>query len=130
MRKLIAGLLIFIAGWGLSWVTYNYSGSDQLQSARSVILAPTKTINFGQTETEFSSTPSGHVDDIIRLLQHYEFEAAVERYESAQVQAGDVVATEARMQILSHARQLIAELRFSLAEQLLQRFLVAAYRDV
>lgn len=130
MRKLIAGLLIFIAGWGLSWVTYNYSGSDQLQSARSVSLAPTKTINFGQTETEFSSTSSGHVDDIIRLLQHYEFEAAVERYESAQVQAGDVVAAEARMQILSYARQLIAESRFSLAEQLLQRFLVAAYRDV
>ncbi len=34
------------------------------------------------------------------------------------------------MQILSYARQLIAESRFSLAEQLLQRFLVAAYRDV
>ena len=130
MRKLIAGLLIFIAGWGLSWLTYNYSGSDQLQSARSVILVPTKPINFGQTETEFTSTLSGHVDDIIRLLQNYEFEAAVERYESAQVQAGDVVATEARMQILSYARQLIAESRFSLAEQLLQRFLVAAYRDV
>lgn len=130
MRKLIAGLLIFIAGWGLSRFTYNYSGSDQLQSARSVILAPTKSINFGQTETEITSTLSGHVDDIIRLLQHYEFEAAVERYESAQVQADDVVATEARMQILFYARQLIAESRFSLAEQLLQRFLVAAYRDV
>ena len=81
MRKLIAGLLIFIAGWGLSWFTYNYSGSDQLQSARSVIIAPTESINSGQTETEFTSTLSGHVDDIIRLLQHYEFEAAVERYE-------------------------------------------------
>ena len=130
MRKLIAGLLIFMAGWSLSWVTYNYSGSDPLQSAQSVILAPTKSINSDQTATEFMSTLSDHMDDIVRLLQHYEFEAAVERYESAQVQADDVVATEARMQILSYARQLIAESRFSLAEQLLQRFLVAAYRDV
>ncbi len=130
MRKLVAGLLLFIAGWGLSWVTYNYSGSDQLQSAQSVILAPTKSINSDQTATEFMSTLSDHMDDIVRLLQHYEFEAAVERYESAQVQANDVVATKARMQILSYARQLIAESRFSLAEQLLQRFLVAAYRDV
>ena len=130
MRKLVAGLLIFIAGWGLSWFTYNYPGSDQLQSAQSVILAPTKSINSDQTATEFMSTLSDHMDDIVRLLQHYEFEAAVERYESAQVQADDVVATEARMQILSYARQLIAESRFSLAEQLLQRFLVAAYRDV
>ena len=94
MRKLIAGLLIFIAGWGLSWFTYNYAGSDQLQSARSIILVPTKSINSDQTATGFTSTLSGHVDDIVSLLQHYEFEAAVERYESAQVQAGDVVATE------------------------------------
>ena len=130
MRKLIAGLLIFTAGWGLSWFTYVYSGNNQLPSERSVILAPTNAINFSQPKAELRSTPSGHVDDITRLLQHYEFEAAVERYESAQVQAGDVVATEARMQILSYARQLIAESRFSLAERLLQRFLQAAYRDV
>ena len=130
MRKLIAGLLIFIAGWGLSWFTYNYSGSDQLQSARSVILAPTKSVNSDQSATGVTSTASGYMDDMVSLLQRNDFEAVVERYESEQVQVGDMAAAEARMQILSHARQLIAELRFSLAEQLLQRFLVAAYRDV
>jgi len=130
MRKIIVGLLIFMAGWGLSWFTCNYSSSDQPQSAQPIIPAPIKSIDSDQSAAGFTSTAPGYVGDIVSLLQHYEFEAAVERYESAQVQADDVVATEARMQILSYARQLIAESRFSLAEQLLQRFLVAAYRDV
>jgi len=130
MRKIIVGLLIFMAGWGLSWFTCNYSSSDQLQSAQPITPAPIKSIDSDQSAAGFTSTAPGYVGDIVSLLQHYEFEAAVERYESAQVQADDVVATEARMQILSYARQLIAESRFSLAEQLLQRFLVAAYRDV
>jgi clan AA aspartic protease (TIGR02281 family) len=130
VRKLIVGLLIFMAGWGLSWYTYNYSSSDQLQSAQPIIPAPIKSINSDQSATGFTSTASGYVGDIVSLLQHYEFEAAVERYESLQVQLGDEVAADARAQILSHVRQLIAESRFGLAEQLLQRFLVAAYRDV
>jgi clan AA aspartic protease (TIGR02281 family) len=130
MRKLIVGLLIFMAGWGLSWFTYNYSSSDQLQSAQPIIPAPIKSIDSEQSATGFTSTASGYVDDIVSQLQDYEFEAAVEHYELLQVQLGDEVATEARAQILSHVRQLIAESRFGLAEQLLQRFLVAAYRDV
>jgi clan AA aspartic protease (TIGR02281 family) len=130
VRKLIVGLLIFMAGWGLSWYTYNYSSSDQLQSAQPIIPAPIKSIDSDQSATGFTSTASGYVGDIVSLLQYYKFEAAVERYESLQVQLGDEVAAEARAQILSHVRQLIAESRFGLAEQLLQRFLVAAYRDV
>ncbi len=72
----------------------------------------------------------GHGDDIVTLLQRNEVDAALERYESLQVQAGDTAVEDARTQILSHARLLIADRRFSLAEELLQRFLVADYRDV
>jgi clan AA aspartic protease (TIGR02281 family) len=75
-------------------------------------------------------TLPGRGDGIAGLLLRNEFEAAVGRYESAQLKAGDEAAANARLKILSHARQLLAESRFSLAEQLLQRFLVAAYRDV
>lgn len=39
-------------------------------------------------------------------------------------------AADTRTQILVYARRLNAERRFGLAEQLLQAFLVAAYRDV
>ena len=130
MRKLTVGLLIFMAGWGLSWLTYNYLGKDPLHSAQPVITIPSKSVNPEQSVTGVTSTTSAHVDNIVSLLQRNEFEAVVKRYESLQFQLDDMAAADARMQILSYARQLVAESRFSLAEQLLQRFLIAAYRDV
>ncbi len=130
MRKLTVGLLIFMTGWGLSWLTYNNLGKDPLHFAQPVITNPSKSVNPEQPATGVTSTTSAHVDHIVSLLQRNEFEAAVKRYESLQFQLDDMAAADARMQILSHARQLVTESRFSLAEQLLQRFLVAAYRDV
>ena len=65
-----------------------------------------------------------------RLLQRKDVAAVMERYESLQRQADEIVLAAARTQILAHARRLIAERQFTQAEQLLQGFLVAAYRDV
>jgi clan AA aspartic protease (TIGR02281 family) len=130
MRKLTVGLLIFIAGWGLAWLMYKYSGSDPQQSAQPVIPAPSIFIYPDQSAAGFKPTSPGHVDDIASLLQRNEFEAVVEHYEVLQLEMGDEAVAAARTQILSYARQLIAMRHISLAEQLLQRFLVAAYRDV
>ena len=130
MRKLSVGLLIFMAGWSLSWFTYKYLASDPVQSAPPVISTPAKSTVSDQLTAGLTSTTPAHVDDIVSLLQRNEFEAVVQRYESLQLHAGDVATANARTQILSRARQLIAESRFSLAGQLLQGFLVAAYRDV
>lgn len=69
-------------------------------------------------------------DDIADLLQRNEFEAVVSRYESLQDNASEVMAVNARLQILAYARELIAEQRYHSAELLLQRFMVASYRDV
>jgi clan AA aspartic protease (TIGR02281 family) len=130
MRKLTVGLLIFMAGWGLSWFTYNYPGRNPQHSAQPVINTPSKAINPERSSTEQPPTEYAHVDDINSLLQRDEFEAAVASYESLQSQLDDMAAADARDKILSHASQLVAESRFSLAEQLLQRFLVATFRDV
>ena len=139
MRKLIVGLLIFMAGWGLSWFTYNYPGNNpgkiSQHSAQPVISTPSKSVNPERSPTVAGSTvPNSteyvHVDDMSSLLQRDEFEAAVARYESFQFQLDEMAAADARNEILSHASQLITESRFSLAEQLLQRFLVATFRDV
>ena len=130
MRKLTVGLLIFIAGWGLSWFTYNYLAKGSLPSAQPDIIISSKSVNPAQSVTGVASTTSAPVDNIATLLQRNEFEAVVKRYESFQLQLGEIAAADTRMQILSHASQLVAESRFSLAEQLLQRFLIAAYRDV
>ncbi|GMR21150.1 MAG: hypothetical protein BMS9Abin36_1749 [Gammaproteobacteria bacterium] len=129
MYKLTAGLLIFMVGWGLGWYTYNYWGTDPIQSAQSIIPAPSKPVNLEGQAADFTPAAPGHVDNIANLLQRNEFEAVLERYESLQVLAGDVAMADARTEILSHARRLITERRFSLAEQLLQLFLAAAYRD-
>lgn len=129
MRKLTVGLLIFMAGWGLSWFTYNYPDKNQPHSAQPVINTPAKSVNPERSTSNLSSTENVHVDDINSLLQRDEFEAVVTRYESFQFQLDDMAAADARNKILSHASQLIAESRFSLAEQLLQRFLIATFRD-
>ena len=139
MRKLIVGLLIFMAGWGLSWFTYNYPdnnpGDNPLHSAQPVINTPSKSVNPERSptapgSTEPYSTEYVHVDNMSSLLQRDEFEAAVARYESLQFQLDEMAAADARNEILSHASQLVTESRFRLAEQLLQRFLVATFRDV
>jgi clan AA aspartic protease (TIGR02281 family) len=130
VRKLTVGLLIFIAGWGLGWYSYHYWDTDPSQSAQPAILVPSNPVNPEESAAGLTPPVRGHGDDIVTLLQRNEVDAALERYESLQVQAGDTAVEDARTQILSHARLLIADRRFSLGEELLQRFLVADYRDV
>ena len=130
MHKLSAGLLIFAAGWGLGWYTHTHWGTDPVQSAQPLVSTPSKPVNADASVAGSTPATPDHVDDMVSLLQRNEPDAVMERYESLQVQAGDAAVAEARTQILSHASRLIAERRFGLAEQLLQRFLDAAYRDV
>jgi clan AA aspartic protease (TIGR02281 family) len=129
MRKLTVGLLIFMAGWGLGWYTYNYWGTAPLPSALPVIPAASEPVTPEAAAVFIPAAPDPG-DNLASLLQHNDFEAALEHYESLQLQAGDAAVAEARTRILSHARLLIENRRFSEAEQLLQYFLVAAYRDV
>jgi clan AA aspartic protease (TIGR02281 family) len=130
MRKLTVGLLILMAGWGLGWYSYNHWGTDPNQSAQSVIPAASDPVDLEETAAVFIPAAPGHDENIASLLQHNEYESVLERYESLQLQAGEAAVADTRTQILSHARWLIEDRRFNLAEELLQRFLVAAYRDV
>jgi clan AA aspartic protease (TIGR02281 family) len=130
MHKFSAGFLILMAGWGLGWYTHTHWNADPIQSAQPDISALSKPVNADESAAGFSPAAPDHMDDIVSLLQRNEFEAAAERYESMQIQAGDVAVADARTQILAHARLLNAERRFGLAEQLLQHFLVVAYHDV
>ena len=130
MRTLTIGLLIFLAGWGLGWYSYRHWGTDPSQSARPVIRVPSNSVDPEESAAVLTPPAPGHGDRIATLLQHNEFDAALQRYESLQLQADDTAVADARTQILSHARLLIADRRFDRAEQLLQLFLVADYRDV
>ena len=130
LRILIVGLLIFLAGGGLGWVAHNHWGFDQEPSESTVLPAASPSINPDETPRVSTPMASGHADDMASLLQRNDFDAVMERYEVLQRQASDTAVADARVRILTHARQLIEGHHFSLAEQLLQRFLIAAYRDV
>lgn len=130
MRKLTVGLLIFLAGWVLGWYTYHLWGTDPVQSATSVVPVPSNAVNHEEAAVAVTAMAPGHGDDIALLLMRNDFDAVLERYESLQALADDAALEDARTRILSHARQLVADRRFSLAEQLLQEFLAFAYRDV
>ena len=123
MRKLTVGILIFIAGWSLSRVAYHYSQTESLRPVVSVKPDSVKQVPAGQLAT-------GGAEYIDALLQSAEYQAAIEHYESLQLQPGETAVVDARTKILSYSHHLIAQSRFSLAEQLLQAFLGAEYRDV
>ncbi|MCG6939295.1 MAG: TIGR02281 family clan AA aspartic protease [Gammaproteobacteria bacterium] len=129
MRKFAIGLMIFLAGWTLSRIVYQYLDSHQTAHLQTVNSTPVRTAKSDHP-TAVKPPVSGAVDDIADLLRRNEFEAVVQRYESAQDNAGGAVAANTRLQILAYARELIAAQHFRSVELLLQRFLVASYRDV
>ena len=130
MRKLVFALLILVAGWGLGWLSSHYWGRDPQLSPRSSATI-SRTPAYPQ-EAPVGVAPAVPADalDTALLLQRNEFAAVLERYESLQSRGGETEVAHVRARILTHARQLIVAYRFSLAEQLLQRFLVASYHDV
>ncbi len=129
MRNLAIGALVFVAGWGLGWYSYQYLGTHPEPTAPSSISVPPGPADPA-TEAGLMPQWPGQEDDLAALLQRNDFEAAVARYETWQDQADATAMATARTLILAHADRLIEAQRFSEAEQLLQRFLVAAYRDV
>ncbi len=129
MRKVTVGVVIFLAGWGLGWFTYHHWGTDPVPFAEPVVPVPSNSVT-PEAATVFIPTAPGDDENLAALLQRNDFGAVLERYDSLQVRGDAATATDARSRILSHARQLIESHRFDLAEQLLQGFLVAAYRDV
>jgi clan AA aspartic protease (TIGR02281 family) len=129
MRRFVAGLLILTGGWGLGWLTAQYRSIDTPQPAPSSVVTPhTASPAGGVAAGEPAATVDG--PDTATLLQQNDFASVLERYDGLQLRAGEDEVAHARAQILSHVRKLIAGHRFVLAEQLLQRFLVSAYRDV
>jgi clan AA aspartic protease (TIGR02281 family) len=130
MRRFTVGVLIFMTGWGLGWYAHHFWSADPGQFAQRVNPALPNTAPPENTAAVITPVVTGAGDGIEDLLARNAFDAALERYEALQARAGDAAVADAKNRILSHARQLVAEGSFSLAEQLLQRFLVAAYRDV
>jgi clan AA aspartic protease (TIGR02281 family) len=130
MHKLTHVLLILGAGGFLGWYAHDRWGAEPMQSALSIDLVPSQSDITEKSTAGLMPPEPDRVDNITQLLKRNAFQAALEHYETLQDQASDEAVEHARTRILSHARRLIADQRLSSAEQLLQLFLIAAYRDV
>jgi clan AA aspartic protease (TIGR02281 family) len=130
MRKLGIGFLILMTGCGLGWLMYQYWGTGLQQTAWSPVPLATYPERPAGAAAVVAPAAPAHGADILLLLQRNDLAAALERYESLQRQGNEAASTNARTRILGHARRLVEERRFTLAEQLLQGLLVVDYRDV
>ncbi len=130
MRKQLAGSLVFLTGLSLGWYLHGEWGDDLVALIQPPIATPSDVIDQQTFVADTTSAPPSAADALAALLVNEQYEAAVEHYESLQEQADETGAGDARSRILSHARQLVSEGNYHQAQELLQGFLIAAYRDV
>jgi clan AA aspartic protease (TIGR02281 family) len=126
MRTLTAGLVLLIAGWWLGWYSHERWGPETAP----VALAPVMPVDDMATDPDLPVAADVPVDELLQLLSASDFDAAVGYYEVLQRQADEAGAQRARQRLLGHARELLGQQRHAPAEALLQRLLVAAWRDV
>jgi clan AA aspartic protease (TIGR02281 family) len=126
MRTLTAGLVLLIAGWWLGWYSHERWGPETAP----VALATAVPVDDMATDPDLPVAAEVPVDELQQLLSASDLDAAVGYYEVLQRQADEAGAQRARQRLLGHARELLGQQRHAPAEALLQRLLVAAWRDV
>lgn len=129
MYKLTTVLLSLAAGLVLGWYAHDHWHSEPGQRAAPVIPLASPASEEGPPLLPGSPFPDEQGESMTQLLQRHAYPEAVARYDSLQTLADTAGMQQARTVILLHARQLLESRSFAAAAQLLQRFLVAAYRD-
>jgi clan AA aspartic protease (TIGR02281 family) len=130
MHKLMTMLLLMVTGLVLGWYAHERWGTEPAQQAESEFRVVIPLHDSGQPVTINEPDSTEYVDGVARLLQDGAYTAAVERYESSQSLADTAGMQQARDAILLHAQRRIKARDYAAAAQLLQRFLLASYRDV
>ena len=128
--KLTTVLLSLTVGLVLGWFAHERWGAEPVQYAvpETPLISPA--INAGQPATASEPVSAGQVDSVTQLLQRHAYPEAVARYESLHALADTAGMQRARAAILLHAQDLVKAQGFAAAARLLQRFLLAAYRDI
>ena len=128
--KLTTVLLSLTVGLVLGWFAHERWGAEPVQYAvpETPLISPA--INAGQPATASEPVSAGQVDSVTQLLQRHAYPEAVARYESLHALADAAGMQRARAAILLHAQDLVKAQGFAAAARLLQRFLLAAYRDI
>ena len=132
MQKRAAGILVLavITGWALGWVSRDRWGHEPRADRVPSSVIPAAPSVVPETDTPVDEVRPERGDAFRQLLESKAFDRAMERYEALQAQADDATVQRARVQLLEHARRLIAQADYPSAIQLLQLFLQIDYRDV
>ena len=129
MYKLTTVLLSLVVGLVLGWYAHERWGAGPVQHAVPETPLVSPTIDTRQPTTASGPVSAGQVDSVSQLLQRHAYPEAVARYESWQDLADAAGMQRARAAILLHTQDLVKAQDFAAAARLLQRFLLAAYRD-
>ena len=133
MYKLNTFLLTLTTGLVLGWFAHVfYINKATHPLASNETSAITASPQPGQAAIDVKTdneSAAEQIDSVIQLLQRNAYLEAVERYEFLQTLTDRRLMHQARAQILNHAQKLVKTQNFIAAIQLLQRFLVASYRD-
>jgi clan AA aspartic protease (TIGR02281 family) len=130
MYKLITVLLSLVAGMVLGWYAHEHWGVAALKQAVPELPGVAPPLDSRQPASDNGPVKTGHSDSVSVLLERNAYAAAVERYESSQSLADTAGMQQARDAILLHAQQRVKSRDYAAAARLLQRFLLASYRDV
>ena len=127
MRSLPAVVGLLIAGWLLGWYSHERWGHGPVAP---LVQAPAGPLDDTPPTRGLPFAVDAPVDVLQPLLSAGQFDDAVGYYEALARQADEAGAQLARRQLLGYARELLGQQRYVPAEALLQRLLVAAWRDV
>lgn len=129
MYRLPTVLLSLTAGLLLGWYAHQRWGGEPVQRTAADIPRVSPTIDTRPPATVSRPRPAEPAESVAQLLQRHAYPEAVTRYESLHAAADAAGMEQARAAILLHAQGLLKSRDYAAAEQLLQRFLLAAYRD-
>ena len=121
--------IVLLAGLVLGWLAHERWSTEPVQYAVPETPLVSPTIATRQPATASELLVSEHADSVTQLLQRHAYPEAVARYDSLQALTDTAGMQQARAAILLHAQERVKSRDFAAAAQLLQRFLVAAYRD-
>lgn len=124
MRLTVILVFALATGWGLGWYSHQRWGALEQR----VVVAAGQS---GRAPTSLASALPEKADaGIGPLLKRNNFIAAIEHYETLQLDTDEAAAADARLAILVRARALLATRDYDSAGQLLLLFVAIEYRDV
>jgi clan AA aspartic protease (TIGR02281 family) len=125
--RLFAAAVLLAAGWLLGWYSHSYLGQGP---DRPVTAPPQHPLAESPPYVVMPAADVTPSDALAGRLAAGDFEDAVGQYEALQRQGDEGGARQARAMLLEHARALMDRRDSAAAEALLQRLLVADWRDV